>query len=573
VPKEMGEGIPNDSGEPLGEGRGEWLDASGLTDIDDLSREALLFEVFQSLSEEDLLQDAAQIEHNKKLKATFGFLVTADNPFVIFRQLQELAKKFPGEMLDLSRGNPGLGSAPAEEHRRMSGFLNILDTGLNPSAPGVRINEATEATYEDVREVMEACANEYFHKQKAEEFLEQLDAIINKIIGFAAHEGITLTPLDVLKGFFQYSAVTGGTYHATDGEQVSRIVVADMYRRILGDPAIHSGEIIFTSGVNDGIGTLFKMLGKEGMGYLRPGDSVAVSSPAYAPYFSEIIARGLVPVEIRTDPTTGEVDLSQLDNAKDRIKAFFIINPNNPTGLPYDKSVIEKIAGIARDNNSVIITDEIYAQFHEDFTSVWTEAKERTILLSGRSKIERGPGLRFGDVLISDAANAHLTELFRDSLDEANGIDFKKKFIHMKGPGGAHGSFHHTASVPGPSQMIGTLSIVLGAEERAKYVELVNANMEAFHEELGIPRNGATYYSLFDLNRIPGNTKKDLSIEQKLSELAERGVILVPAVKFFSEASREESDKSNFVRAALANVNTEGAREAARRIREYIQGN
>lgn len=509
-------------------------------------------------------------EAEQRTKEQFGFLVRTDNPFVIFRKLQELATtEFSGKILDLSRGNPGLGFAPSEKHRKLNGFLSILDTVLNSNYSHYRIHEAKPEDTQTVMSMIESCAYDNFQPEKAQEMLEMLYEVLDKTIEAAAEEGLNWTELDVLKGIFNYSTITGGTYHATAGEHISRVVVADLYRDLLADPSINSREIIFTLGVNDGIGTVFKMLGKEGMGYLDKGDFVAVSSPAYSPYFSEIIARGLVPVEVRTDPDTGEVDLSQLYAVEGRIKAFFVINPNNPTGLPYERSVVEEIAQIAEAHDSLIVTDEIYAQFHENFASVWPAAKNRTIMLSGRSKIERGPGLRFGDVLISDDTNEYLTQFFQDSLGED---DFRAKFIKMKAPGSTYGSFHHTASVPGPSQMLGTLGILLGEEERAYYLELVDQNMEVFHDELNISRKGASYYSLFDLNKIPGATKQELTIEQKLCELASRGVILVPALKFFSALAQSESDKSGYVRAALPNVTTEDALEAARRIREYIQG-
>ena len=393
---------------------------------------------------------------------------------------------------------------------------------------------------------------------------------IEKIIKYAKEENLELDKLDILKGIFGYSALAGGTYHASQGKQIVRVVVASLYRALLEDTNICSNDFVFTLGVNDAIGTIFKMLGKEGLGYLSEGDAVAISTPAYAPYFNEINSRKLTPVELEFNIREGKVDLTKLKESKEKIKVFFIINPNNPTGLPYEEDAIKEVVRMAEEHNAIIITDEIYAQFYYNFFSLWPKAKKRTIFLSGRSKIERSPGLRFGDVLISKETNQFLTNLFGNVLTAP---DFKTQFIWMKAPGSTYGSFQHTATVPGPSQILGMLHILLGKDERKKYVEMVNHNMDKFFEQLGVPRNNAVYYGVIDLNSIPGNIKKDIPMEQKLYELAtQKGVVLVPALKFFSNLSQNKSDKINFVRVSLPNLSPCKVAEAGKRIREYLQG-
>jgi aspartate/methionine/tyrosine aminotransferase len=500
------------------------------------------------------------------------FNVQEDNPFLVFPKLQKKAEEnfSANDIRDLSRGNPGLGFCPSEKGRKFFGFLTTIDAVLNSNKTYYRIHEKTENDLSDIEEKIKKYAQENFTGDVAAEHLKTLDEVVGKIISYAREEGLNFKKIDVLHGIFDYSTLAGGTYHAPKGELVARIVVAGLYRHFLNDQSISSDDITFTLGVNDGIGTLFKMLGKEGLGYLQEGDVVAVSAPAYAPYFNEVQMRKLVPIELKLNTKTGKADLSKLQANGKKIKAFFMINPNNPTGLSYEKAAIEEIAKIAQEHNAIIITDEIYGLFHDDFASVWSKAKNRTILLSGRSKIERSPGLRFGDVLISKEANKFLTEILKDVLTAA---DFKSQFIWMKAPGGTYGSFQHTAAVPGPSQILGMLQILLGAEERKQYVEMVNQNMDNFFNELGLPRNGAIYYGLFDLNTVPGNIKDDVSIEQKLYELAtQKGVVLVPALKFFSEAEQKESDKTNFVRVSLPNLPPDKVVDAAKRIKEYLAG-
>ena len=76
---------------------------------------------------------------------------------------------------------------------------------------------------------------------------------------------------------------------------------------------------------------------------------------------------------------------------------------------------------------------------------------------------------------------------------------------------------------------------------------------------------------MFDLNALASEEKKKIPAEQKLLDLAERGVVLIPANLFFSEADREVADRSNYVRASLPNLTNEQVGEAAKRIREYLE--
>ena len=508
----------------------------------------------------------------QSIRDKYGFLVQEDNPFLIFPYLQEKAKEnfSSDEVLDLSRGNPGLGFCPAEKSRKFFGFLVTMDAVLNSNKTSFRIHTRDKKDIPEIEKMIKKCAIENFSPQLAKEHLKTLDEVTKKIIECAKKENLEVDKFDILNNIFGYSALVGGTYHSPQGKLIPRIVVANLYRHLLGDESIESDDFVFTLGVNDAIGTLFKMLGKEGLGYLKAGDAIAISSPAYAPYFNEINLRKLVPIELEFSMREGKVDLAKIRKNKKRIKAFFIINPNNPTGLPYDEEVIEQIVNIAEENDSIIITDEIYAQFYYDFFSIWPKAKKRTIFLSGRSKIERSPGLRFGDVLIAKETNKFLTNLLRDYLTAE---DFKTQFIWMKAPGATYGSFQHTATVPGPSQILGILHILLGGEERKKYVDMVNKNMDKFFEQLGISKKNAVYYGIFDLNTIPGNIKHDVCMEQKLYELAtQKGVVLVPALKFFSNLSQTESDKTNFVRVSLPNLSSTKVAEAGKRIKEYLEG-
>ncbi len=503
----------------------------------------------------------------------YSFSVEEDNPFMVFPHLQEIAcKHYPGEVLDLSRGDPGIGGSPSVKAREFYGFLVGADTVLNNNQ--FRIHRDKDG---NIEEFIRDYAHMTYQPGLAEKHLETLDYVVAEIKKYAEKQNYfpgckdknDISRNEVFQELFKYSTAVGGTYHTQWGEAIVKIVIAQMYREFLDEDSIDADDLILTLGVNDAIGTLFKMLGEEGLGYLKPGDTVAASVPAYAPYFNEIKARGLNVVGINTDPDTGKTDLSLIEDYDDRIKVFFIITPNNPTGIKYSDYEIRRIAEIAEKNDALIISDEIYSQMHDGFSTVWKYAKKRTLRLCGRSKIERSPGLRFGDVLIVKETNDYLSnELFNEYLVAE---DFKTQFVWSKGPGGNHASFQHTATVPGPSQILGMLHILLGGEERAVYIDFIKKNMEVFYETLGIEYKGNLYYALFNLNAVEGSKKVDVPIEQKVLELAgEYGVVLIPAMKFFSDEMLAQKDLKNYVRASLPNLSYEQVKEAAERIKQYL---
>lgn len=83
-----------------------------------------------------------------------------------------------------------------------------------------------------------------------------------------------------------------------------------------------------------------------------------------------------------------------------KTKGIVIINPNNPTGAVYSKEVLLDIAEIARQNNLIIFSDEIYDKILYDDAvhhSIATLAPDLLVVtMSGLSKTYRSAGFRQG---------------------------------------------------------------------------------------------------------------------------------------------------------------------------------
>ena len=371
---------------------------------------------------------------------------------------------------------------------------------------------------------------------------------------------------------FKYSTVSGGCYHDPKGETLVRMVVANHHNERM-DLGIDYNDLVFIRGVSDGIGTIFKTLCDPCVAYLNPGDHVIITSPAYAPYNTIMENRGLIPYGVPIDIATGKVtgDLDEiLAKSPKNTKMICLIDPNNPTGFMCNDDVLKKFADFAKKRDVLIVSDEVYGDFFfEKKKSVMTFARERSIVITGRSKIERSTGLRFGEYIVSKEAQKYIAEnLLKGKM--AGNKDFMSLILSAKAPGGINGEFQHTTFVSGPSQYLGLSHMIFGDDDRQEYLRRIRVNMESFYETLGLTYNKNLYYSSFDLKTIPGSKKQDLEPEELFVGLAKRGVVYIPENLFFSEEERKNLDHRSYARASLPNLTFSNLQTAAKLTKQYM---
>ena len=135
---------------------------------------------------------------------------------------------------------------------------------------------------------------------------------------------------------------------------------------------------------------------------LNSDDEVLLPMPDYPLWTAAVCLSGGKAVHYICDE---ESDWQpDLDDIKSKItaktKAIVIINPNNPTGAVYSKDILLEIAEIARQNNLIIFSDEIYDKILYDDAvhhSIAALAPDLFIVtMSGLSKTYRAAGFRQG---------------------------------------------------------------------------------------------------------------------------------------------------------------------------------
>ncbi len=140
---------------------------------------------------------------------------------------------------------------------------------------------------------------------------------------------------------------------------------------------------------------------------LNYGDEILVPAPDYSLWTNSVHIAGAKPVHYICDEQSAWYpDINDIrKKITPKTRAIVIINPNNPTGALYPKEVLEDIIQIARENDLVIFSDEIYDRLvMDDLEHVSTAALAPDLLvctMNGLSKSHIVCGFRCGWMVVS----------------------------------------------------------------------------------------------------------------------------------------------------------------------------
>jgi alanine-synthesizing transaminase len=159
-------------------------------------------------------------------------------------------------------------------------------------------------------------------------------------------------------------------------------------------------DVFITNGAGEAVDLCLTAL-------LNPGDNVLTPRPDYPLYPAVLCKVGAEPNPYYLNEDDGWQP--ELDDIKKRInsrtKAIVLINPNNPTGALCTRKMLQDLAELARQNNLLIIADEIYDKLildggeHISIAAVAPDVPVVTI--GGLSKNYLAPGWRMGWGIVS----------------------------------------------------------------------------------------------------------------------------------------------------------------------------
>ena len=203
-------------------------------------------------------------------------------------------------------------------------------------------------------------------------------------------------------------------YSTSKGILPARRAIVTRYETIPGFPDFDVDDVYIGNGVSELITMITQAL-------LNDGDEVLIPMPDYPLWTAATSLAGGKPVHYLCDEDNEWMPSVEDIRAKitDRTKAIVIINPNNPTGAVYSRDVLKEIAQIARENNLLILSDEIYDRILYDgakHISIASLAPDLLcITLNGLSKAYRVAGYRVGWMVLTGPK--HHARGFIEGLD------------------------------------------------------------------------------------------------------------------------------------------------------------
>lgn len=207
-----------------------------------------------------------------------------------------------------------------------------------------------------------------------------------------------LAPDEVISDLMAHAVESEG-YSDSRGIFSARKAIMQ-YCQIKGFPNPDINDIFTGNGVSELI-----VMAMQGL--LNTGDEVLIPMPDYPLWTAAVSLAGGKAVHYICDEQAGWFPDIEDIRAKitSNTKAIVLINPNNPTGALYSKDLLLDIVQVARENNLIIYSDEIYDRLVMDGAEhipIASLAPDLFVVtMNGLSKSHRIAGFRVGWMVLS----------------------------------------------------------------------------------------------------------------------------------------------------------------------------
>ncbi len=293
-------------------------------------------------------------------------------------------------------------------------------------------------------------------------------------------------------------------YAPMPGVPALRERIAEKVTGLHGAAYDPESEITITTGATEALFCAIAAL-------VHPGDEVIVVEPAYDCYVPMIRLNGGVPVFCALDFPSYRIDWEAFARLiSPRTRLILLNSPHNPTGAVLSTADLDRLAGIVRHTDIIVVNDEVYEHLvfdgltHQSL-SRHPELRERSVVINSFAKTYHTTGWKIGYCL----APRRLSEELRK--------------IHQ----------YLVFSVNTPIQH----AYAEFLQDRQRYLELPSfyqAKRDAFLRLIGpsrftpLPCRG-TYYQMLDYSQI--TDEPDLQFAKRLT--VEHGVAAIPPSVFY----------------------------------------
>lgn len=371
----------------------------------------------------------------------------------------------------------------------------------------------------------------------------ELDGISNRFISFLdpnnnETDDFLMTCLDYLKNDLSLNldevvkefvdGVLGNLYPSPNRVLNNTEVILNHYLQSVlynGVDLANDTTLFPTEGGSAAIVYTFQSLRENKL--IRPGDKIAINTPIFTPYLQIPVLNDyeLVEVDLSSkEENNWEIEADTIQKLNDpELKAFFLVNPSNPGSKALNDTSLAEIKKAVENNpDLMIITDDVYGTFVDDFQTVYSVCPFNTLLVYSYSKLFGATGWRLGvialnkenvfDKLIaklSDEEHAELNKRYNLVVMDTQEMSFINRMVADSRSIG----LYHIAGLSTPSQIMEalfSLTHLVVKNEEDSYIEaskkLVNERYENLHTALNYQKDesekNAKYYSMINIYHL-----------------------------------------------------------------------
>jgi aspartate 4-decarboxylase len=490
---------------------------------------------------------------NEKYKITVdvkdeAYKYTKLSPFEFKNILIKLAEN-NGEILNAGRGNPNFFSTLP---RYAFGLLTIFSSKLGNQ----------ESDIENIG---------FFPEKKgiATKFRKFLSLNNNtptgKFLSHAFEEMIKITKFQEDELVHQLVMSTIGCFYPSPPRVqpfVEPILVEFLAKRVYRSNIGKNVKVFPTEGAAAGIIYTFNSLKYNKL--VVEGDTIGMLTPIFSPYLEipNLQNYNLVQVCIKASENKDwEIPDSELKKiANPKMKAIFICNPTNPTALSLSSKTTSKIKSIVKTKNPnlIVIADNVYAPFVNEFNSLMNSLPYNTIGIYSLSKYFGVTGWRLGivalnnDNIIDNKLLKNVPPIVNKRYSMVTTKPENIKFIDRMLMDSRQVAEAHTAGLSTPQQVIMTLfamydyldgNRIYNTSLQKILKNRIKLLLQPIQYKLKESNLNTNYYIIIDLIKVSLNLTKDKSFGQYLTKhknplefllllAKDYGTVLLPAIGF-----------------------------------------
>lgn len=363
------------------------------------------------------------------------------------------------------------------------------------------------------------------------------------VIGFGAGEPDFNTPENIQN--VAVNAIKEGKTRYTAASGITELKDAIIKKfKIDNNLTYEQNQIIISTGAKQCLANVFQAI-------LNPEDEVLIGVPYWVSYPELVRLADGIPVFVKTEETNKfKFTIESLkNNLSKKTKAIVLNSPNNPSGTVYTKDELESIAQFAKENNLIIISDEIYEKLlygdekHVSIASLSKDAYDRTIVINGVSKAYAMTGWRIGYA----AASAEIIKLMSNIQS-------------------------HTTSNPNSIAQYASVEALTGPQDTVEEMKVEFKNRRDFMvdkinsiDNLSCVKPVGAFYVMVNISKCIGKKFNDDEIKDSLifsdKLLNEEKVAVIPGIAFGTD---------EFIRLSYA-TSMDNIKEGLDRIESFVK--